>query len=194
MPLTDRDLLAQLAEVEAVARHLRERLGEIRTLAAVIQRAIRAGHKVLTCGNGGSAAEAAHLATELLGRYKGDRPALPAVALNTDGALLTCIGNDFGYDALFTRQVAGLGQAGDVLVLFTTSGNSRNLVDAARVAKAQGLFTAALLGKDGGALRGIADWELLLPFSETARVQEGHLMVVHLLSELLEEYPSGGCR
>lgn len=192
MPVTDRDLLAQLAEVEAVARHLRERLGEIHALAAEIQRAIRAGHRVLTCGNGGSAAEAAHLATELLGRYKGDRPALPALALNTDGALLTCIGNDFGYDALFARQVAGLGQAGDVLVLFTTSGNSRNLVDAARVAKAQGLFTAALLGKDGGALRGIADWELLLPFSETARVQEGHLMVIHLLSELLEEYPSGG--
>jgi D-sedoheptulose 7-phosphate isomerase len=194
LPVTDRDLLAQLAEVEAVARHLRERLGEIHALAAEIQRAIRAGHRVLTCGNGGSAAEAAHLATELLGRYKGDRPALPALALNTDGALLTCIGNDFGYDALFARQVAGLGQAGDVLVLFTTSGNSRNLVEAACVAKAQGLFTAALLGKDGGALRGVADWELLLPFSETARVQEGHLMVVHLLSELLEEYPSGGCR
>ena len=109
MPITDDDLLRQLSDVERVARHLRERLPEIRALGERIRAAIAAGGKVLTCGNGGSAAEAAHLATELLGRYKSNRPALPAIALNADGSLLTCIGNDFGYDDLFARQVSGLG-------------------------------------------------------------------------------------
>ncbi len=160
---------------------------EIRDLGERLQRALAAGNKLMACGNGGSAAEAAHLATELLGRYKGNRPALPAVALNADGSLLTCIGNDFGYDEVFARQVVGLGRPGDLLLLFTSSGNSANLIAAAEAARAAGVFTAALLGKDGGRLRGRCDWEMVLPFAETARVQEGHLMVVHLLSEMLEE-------
>jgi len=190
MPLTDEDLLRQLDDAEGVARHLRGRLPEIRALAERIREAIASGRKVLTCGNGGSAAEAAHLATELLGRYKTNRPALPAVALNADGSLLTCIGNDFGFDEVFARQVQGLGRPGDVLALFTSSGNSRNLTLAARAARERGLFTAAFLGKEGGELRGKCDWELLLPFPETARVQEGHLVTIHLLSELLEEWPA----
>lgn len=187
MPITDDDLLRQLSDVERVARHLRERLPEIRALGERIRAAIAAGGKVLTCGNGGSAAEAAHLATELLGRYKSNRPALPAIALNADGSLLTCIGNDFGYDDLFARQVSGLGRPGDLLLLFTSSGNSENLVAAAEAARAADVYTAAFLGKEGGRLRGKCDWELLLPFPETARVQEGHLIALHLLSELLEE-------
>jgi len=187
MPVSDEELVRQLAEAEQVARHLRERLPEIRALAARIRAAMAAGGKVLTCGNGGSAAEAAHLATELLGRYKSNRPALPAVALNADGSLLTYIGNDFGYDEVFARQVAGLGRPGDLLLLFTSSGNSANLLAAAGAARASGVYTAAFLGKDGGRLRGRCDWELLLPFNETARAQEGHLMAIHLLSELLED-------
>ena len=187
MPITDEEMLRPLGDVERVARHLRECLPQICALGERVREAMAAGGKVLTCGNGGSAAEAAHLATELLGRYKSNRPALPAVALNADGSLLTCIGNDFGFDEVFARQVAGLGRPGDLLILFTSSGNSANLVAAAAAARAGGLYTAAFLGKDGGLLHGQCDWELLLPFSETARVQEGHLMALHLLSELLEE-------
>lgn len=188
MSVSDEALRRQLADVERVARYLRERLPELRALARRIRQTVAAGGKVLTCGNGGSAAEASHLATELLGRYKTERPALAGVALNADGSLLTCIGNDYGYDHLFARQVAGLGRPGDLLVLFTSSGNSRNLLLAAEAARDAGVFTAALLGKDGGALKGKCDWELILPFAETARVQEGHLMIVHLLSELLEQW------
>lgn len=184
--MDDADLLRQLDEAERVVRHVRECLPQIRALAGQIRGALAAGGKVLTCGNGGSAAEAAHLATELLGRYQRDRPALAAIALNSDGSLLTCIGNDYGYDAVFARQVSGLGRPGDVLVLFTSSGNSENLVAAAEAGRAVGMFTAAFLGKDGGRLRGRCDWELLLPFAQTARVQEGHLIALHLLSELLE--------
>lgn len=187
MTLTDEQLLSQLADVERMARHLRERLPEIRDLAERIRGALAAGNKVLACGNGGSAAEAAHFCTELLGRYKGSRRALPAVALNADGSLLTCIGNDYGYDDVFARQVSGLGRPGDLLLLFTSSGKSPNLLAAADAARAAGLTTAAFLGKDGGSLRGRCDWELLLPFSETARVQEGHLVAIHLICEFLEE-------
>lgn len=187
MSLSDEELRRQLADAEQTARWLQAQVPAIRALGERLRDAIASGNKILTCGNGGSAAEAAHFATELLGRYKSNRPALPAVALNADGSLLTCIGNDFGFAQAFARQVEGLGRPGDVLALFTSSGNSENLVAAVEAAHRCGVYTAAFLGKDGGILHGKCDWEILLPFSETARVQEGHLMVVHLLSELLEK-------
>jgi D-sedoheptulose 7-phosphate isomerase len=144
------------------------------------------GGRVFTAGNGGSAAEAMHMAEELTGRFRADRRSLPGMALCADGTLLTCIGNDFGFDAVFARQVEGLGVAGDLLVLFSTSGKAANLRLAAEAAKLKGLSLLTLLGRDGGALAGLADVELLVPSQETERIQEAHLFLVHLLLDHVE--------
>lgn len=158
----------------------------IRASGNAMARALRAGRKVLTCGNGGSAADAMHLAEELVGRYRHNRPALAAVALNSDATALTCIANDFGYDAVFSRQVEALGQKGDVLVVFTTSGNSANILNALAAAKKRGVITVALLGKGGGKARGRADHEIILASDDGARVQEAHTLILHLWLELIE--------
>jgi D-sedoheptulose 7-phosphate isomerase len=147
---------------------------------------LRAGGKVLTCGNGGSAADAAHMSEELVGRYKGDRRSLPAICLSVDGPLLTCIGNDFGFEALFSRQVEGLGQPGDVLVTFSTSGNSANIINAISAAKKRGLKIISLLGKDGGKAKGLAEIDLIVPSTSTARIQEIHTFVMHCWLETIE--------
>lgn len=144
------------------------------------------GGKVMTAGNGGSAAEALHLAEELIGRFKADRPALPALALVADPTALTCIGNDFGFDQIFRRQVEGLGRPGDVLVLFSTSGKSRNLTEALEAARARQMVVIALLGRDGGHLKGRADFEIRVAADAPARVQEAHQLIVHLWLELIE--------
>lgn len=148
---------------------------------------LRSGGKILTCGNGGSAADAAHMSEELVGRYKGARRSLPAVCLSVDGALLTCIGNDYGFDALFSRQVEGLGRPGDVLVTFSTSGNSANILNAITAAKAGGLKVVSLLGKDGGKARGLSDIDLIVPSTTTARIQEVHTFVMHCWLETIED-------
>jgi phosphoheptose isomerase len=144
------------------------------------------GGKVMTAGNGGSAAEALHLAEELIGRFKADRPALPALALVADSTALTCIGNDFGFDQIFRRQVEGLGRPGDILVLFSTSGKSRNLKEALDAARAKKMVVIALLGGDGGLLKGRADFEICVAADAAARVQEAHQLIVHLWLEMIE--------
>jgi D-sedoheptulose 7-phosphate isomerase len=144
------------------------------------------GRKVLTCGNGGSAADALHLSEELVGRYKGDRRALPAVCLNADVTALTCIGNDYGYDHVFSRQVEALGSPGDVLVGFTTSGNSPNVLDAFRRAKEMGLVTILVGGKDGGLAKSLCVHEIIVPSSTTARIQEVHTLILHQWLEVIE--------
>jgi phosphoheptose isomerase len=144
------------------------------------------GGKVMTAGNGGSAAEALHLAEELIGRFKADRPALPALALAADPTALTCIGNDFGFDQIFRRQVEGLGRPGDVLILFSTSGKSRNLAEALGAARAKNMVVIALLGGDGGPLKGRADFEIRVAADTPARVQEAHQLIVHLWLEMIE--------
>jgi D-sedoheptulose 7-phosphate isomerase len=141
---------------------------------------------VLICGNGGSGCEAQHLAAELVGHYKTDRAALSAIALSADGALLTCIGNDFAFEEIFARQVEGLGNRGDVLLVFTTSGNSRNVVRALEAARRRGLKTIALLGRGGGAARGQADLELIVASDETARIQEAHQFLLHAIMDIIE--------
>jgi len=158
----------------------------IRASGNALARALRTGRKVLTCGNGGSAADAMHLAEELVGRYRSNRRALAAVALNSDATALTCIANDFGYDEVFSRQVEALGQKGDVLVVFSTSGNSANILRALAAAKKGGLVTVALLGKGGGKARGRADHEIILASDDGARVQEAHTLILHLWLELIE--------
>ncbi len=155
-------------------------------LAAAALDSLRQGGKILTCGNGGSAADAMHLAEELVGRYKGDRRSLPAVCLNSDSTLLTCIGNDYGFDAVFSRQIEGLAGDRDLLVVFTTSGNSANLLRALDTARDRGLTTVALLGRDGGQARGRATIEIVVESTETAHIQEAHTVILHALLETIE--------
>jgi D-sedoheptulose 7-phosphate isomerase len=158
----------------------------IEAIAARVYETVAHGHLLLTCGNGGSATDAQHLAEELIGRYRGNRRALPAVALTADSSTLTCIANDFGYDVVFARQIEGLGKPGDLLICFSTSGNSPNIIAALRAARAQGLGTIALLGKDGGGARELADLALVVPVADTARIQEAHLQVLHYICEVIE--------
>jgi len=162
-------------------------LGDVERCASAIADALQEGGKVLTAGNGGSAADALHLAEELTGRYKNDRRALPAIALAADATALTCIGNDFGFDRIFSRQVEALGAPGDILVLFTSSGNSQNLILALEEAKARGVRTVALLGRGGGKLKGRADVEWIVPSASGARVQELHGWALHVILEVVED-------
>ena len=148
--------------------------------------ALKAGNKVLTAGNGGSAAEALHMAEELIGRFIADRVSLPAVSLAADATALTCIGNDYGFDRLFSRQIEGLGKPDDVAVLFSTSGNSVNIELALEAAHKKGLKTLCLLGREGGRLAGKGTWQIIVPGSETARIQEAHQTVMHILIEIVE--------
>lgn len=155
-------------------------------LLAHAARAVRDGNKILFFGNGGSAADAQHLATELVVRYKQDRAAIPAIALTTDSSALTAIGNDFGFDYLFSRQIAALGRPGDVAVGITTSGRSRNVLLALEAARDRGLVAAAFSGGDGGDLPGLADPLLIVPSRTTARIQEMHITLGQMLCGALE--------
>jgi D-sedoheptulose 7-phosphate isomerase len=149
--------------------------------------ATRQGGRILFCGNGGSAADAQHLAAELVGRLVRDRRALPGLALTTDSSALTCIGNDFGFDEVFARQVEGLGRAGDVLIAISTSGNSPNVIRAVEVAKPMGIYTVGFLGRDGGKLAPLVDLPIVVPAEETARIQEAHIFLGHVMCALIEK-------
>jgi phosphoheptose isomerase (EC 5.3.1.-) len=155
--------------------------------AAVMAAALRAGRKLLVCGNGGSAAEAQHFAAELMGRFQQERAAWPAVALTTDSSALTAIGNDWGFEYVFARQVEGLGAPGDVLLGISTSGASANVLAALQAAAARGLTTVALTGRDGGAVGAAAALHVNVPHEVTARVQEAQLTILHAWCELIEE-------
>jgi phosphoheptose isomerase len=167
-------------------QHLRPLAPWIDHTGEVIIAALRSGKKILTCGNGGSAADALHMSEELMGRYKLNRRPLPAVSLVADPTLLTCIGNDFGYDSIFSRQIEALGHLEDVVVAFSSSGNSPNLLRALESAQARGLRSIALLGKDGGAMAGRADYEMIVPSTETARIQEIHTLILHSWLEQID--------
>lgn len=169
-----------LKSLTALGRQLNEAI-------EVVAECLGDGHKLLICGNGGSAADAAHLATEFVVRFVADRPAYPAICLSNDGGTLTAAGNDYGFDEVFARQVAAFGRAHDVLICLTTSGNSRNIQRALAEAKSRGLKTIALLGRDGGGSRGRADIELTVPGQSTARIQEAHMLLLHVLCEAVEE-------
>ncbi|MGE4170562.1 MAG: D-sedoheptulose 7-phosphate isomerase [Candidatus Margulisiibacteriota bacterium] len=154
-------------------------------LAATLADVFQAGGKVLICGNGGSACDAMHFAEEFTGRYRKNRPALPALAL-TDSAHITCVGNDFGFDAIFARGVEAFGNPGDVLIGLSTSGNSVNVIRAFETAKEKGLTTVALLGKGGGALAGKTDIEYVVPGDTADRIQEIHMAILHIVIEGVE--------
>lgn len=137
------------------------------------------GGKILICGNGGSAGDAQHFAAEIVGRFEKERRAYPAVALSTDTSILTAVGNDYGYHAVFSRQVEGLGQPGDVLVGISTSGQSKNVIRAVKCASSMGLKTVGLLGKDGGVLKSLVDPAIVVDSASTARIQEAHIFILH---------------
>jgi phosphoheptose isomerase len=154
--------------------------------ADLIEQCLRAGNKLLVCGNGGSAADASHFATEFVVRFTKDRPAYPAICLAGDGGLLTAAGNDYGFDEIFARQVAAFGLPGDVLICLTTSGKSKNVKRALEEAKLRKLKTIAFLGREGGSTIGVADVDLLVRSNSTARIQEAHELLLHVLCETIE--------
>ncbi|PYJ22778.1 MAG: phosphoheptose isomerase [Verrucomicrobia bacterium] len=159
---------------------------QVAKAADMIEQCLRARNKLLVCGNGGSAADASHFATEFVVRFLKDRPAFPAICLAGDGGLLTAAGNDYGFDEIFVRQVAAFGLPGDMLICLTTSGQSKNVVRALEEAKARKLKTIALLGRDGGSTIGMADLDLLVAGNSTARIQEAHQLLLHVLCEIVE--------
>lgn len=178
-----RDAIAAAAETVRSLSSLEARMVEAVDL---IEQCLRAGNKLLLCGNGGSATDAAHFATELVVRFARDRRAYPAICLATDGGLLTAAGNDYGFDEIFARQVAAIGVRGDVLICLTTSGKSKNVVRALEKAKERKLKTIAFLGRDGGSTIGMADVDLLVRSDSTPRIQEAHQVLLHTLCEIIE--------
>lgn len=154
--------------------------------AEIIISSFKKGGKLLICGNGGSAADAQHIAAELVGRFKKERKALPAIALTTNTSILTAIANDYGYDAVFKRQIEALGKKGDVLLAISTSGNAKNVLEAVKLANKTGVDTIALTGGTGGELAKIAKLSIIAAFSNTPRIQESHAAIYHKLCELIE--------
>lgn len=165
---------------------LREQADGIRGLVGALLDRLWAGGTLYTAGNGGSATQALHLAEELIGRYRGDRPPLRAMCLNADPSAITCIANDYGYSRVFSRQCEALLGENDVLVVLSTSGNSENVVEALQVARRRGALAIGLLGSDGGRCAPLCDHAITVPGPDSAHVQEGHQVAVHLICELIE--------
>lgn len=158
----------------------------IEQMAEMCRQALQNGHKILLCGNGGSAADSQHIAAEFVGRFVKERQGLPAIAFTTDTSILTAVGNDYGYDEVFRRQVEALGREGDVLIGISTSGNSGNVVKAFQQAKKQGVKTIAFTGMKASKMSELADLTLRVPAPVTARVQECHIMVGHMICEYID--------
>lgn len=160
------------------------------TIVDVAQRCVdlyKTDKKTMLAGNGGSAADAQHIAAELVGRYGFDRPSIPSLALTTDTSNLTAIGNDYGYDQVFSRQLEGMGQEGDIFIGISTSGNSVNIVNAFESAKKKGITTVALVGRDGGKMAQMADVSIIIPSNSTPRIQESHILVGHIICDIIEK-------
>lgn len=182
-----RRIRRQIRECAATIGALARQSASVAAAARCLIAALGSGRKILAAGNGGSAAEAMHLAEEFTGRFRTNRVPLPALALCSDGTALTCIANDFGFENVFSRQVEALGRPGDVLVLFSTSGNSQNLILAMEAARRRTMKVVNLLGKTGGAMAGRGDVDIVIPSDSTARIQEAHQLILHLLLDAVEE-------
>ena len=167
-------------------RLLQEQCGLIEEIALEMTETLRNGHKILLFGNGGSAADAQHIAAEFMGRFAMERASLPAIALTTNTSTLTAIGNDYGYESVFSRQVEGIGRAGDLVIGISTSGKSPNVVRGIETAKQMGIKTVVFTGGTGGQLAEISDIALIVPSKNTQRIQETHIMTAHILCELVE--------
>ncbi|KAB2649763.1 MAG: SIS domain-containing protein [Verrucomicrobia bacterium] len=170
----------------ATTRQLASLEAPLERAAAMVSGCLTSGHKLLICGNGGSASDSTHFATEVLCRFVGDRRPFPAVSLTANGEYMTAVCNDYGADEIFARQIWGLAQTGDVLVAISTSGKSKNILRALEEAKRQGIESICLLGRDGGYTKGIATLDIIAPGSSTARIQEMHKILIHVLCEIVE--------
>lgn len=165
-----------------------ELLEKISTLASLCVEMYKKGlNKTILAGNGGSAADAQHIAAELVGRYGFDRPSLASLSLTTDTSNITAIGNDYGYDKIFSRQLEGMGREGDIFIGISTSGNSKNILNAFQVAKEKGIKTVALVGRDGGEMAKMADICIVVPSHDTPRIQESHILIGHILCDIIEK-------
>ncbi|BAF70554.1 D-sedoheptulose 7-phosphate isomerase [Nitratiruptor sp. SB155-2] len=180
----EKELLEHQKTFEKVWEELRF---HIYTASIICIEALKNQKKIMLCGNGGSAADAQHIAAELVGRFKKERRSLPAIALSVDTSALTAIGNDYGFELVFARQVEGLAQKGDVLIGISTSGESENVLRAMEEAKKRGCKTIGLLGKDGGRIKDLCDAAIVVPSSQTPRIQEMHIMIGHILCSLIDE-------
>ena len=188
-----RELDATLANITAV--HADTGLREtIKKISIVMMDALKAGNTLLFAGNGGSAADSQHIAGEFVSRFHFDRAGLPAIALTTDTSILTAIGNDYGYEFVFSRQIEALGRKGDVFIAITTSGNSPNIIKAIEAARKKGLIVVGLTGRTGGKMKAMCDHCLSIPSDSTPRIQEGHLASYHLICGLIEETMFGGAK
>lgn len=172
--------------IDLVTRLQAELPEQLPRLAQLMVGSLYAGGTIFWCGNGGSAADSQHFAAELVGRYKRERPAIASVALTTDSSVLTAIGNDYSYEEVFRRQVEAVVRRGDIVVGISTSGNSQNVVHAVQKARQKGAVTIGMLGRDGGVLRNECEHVIIVPSKETARIQEMHLMIGHILCDLVE--------
>lgn len=159
---------------------------EVSRFAQKVIITFRKGGKLLLCGNGGSASDAQHIAAEFVGRYKMERKGLPAIALTTDTSILTSIANDYWFDALFSRQVEALGEKGDLLIVFSTSGNSTNIIRAVEEARSKSIYSVGLLGKEGGKLLSLVDLPIIVPSENTDRIQEVHITIAHIVCDIVE--------
>ena len=159
---------------------------KINNLTNSIISAFKEEKKILICGNGGSAADAQHFSSELIGKYEKERSSFPAIALTTDSSAITAISNDFGFDNVFSRQIEGLGESGDILIVISTSGNSKNLIKAVKTAKKKNIKCLALLGKKGGLISDMVDLEITVSSKRTCRIQEMHVLIIHIICGLIE--------
>ncbi|MDD3769120.1 MAG: D-sedoheptulose 7-phosphate isomerase [Sulfuricurvum sp.] len=188
-------IIKQIADSAATKQAILENDQLVERLVSVAQACVdvyKNGKKILIAGNGGSAADAQHFAAELVGRYGFDRPSLPSIALTTDSSNLTAIGNDYGYEYVFSRQLEGLAQEGDLFIGISTSGNSQNVINAFESAKQRGVTTVALVGRDGGKMAAMADFAIVIPSNATPRIQESHLLIEHMICDIIEKEMFGG--
>ncbi len=170
-----------------VANKMKNLLNLIKEAGDICIEALEKGNKIMLCGNGGSAADAQHIAAELSGRFKKERAPLAGVALTTDTSALTAISNDYGYEYVFSRQVEAIGKKGDILIAISTSGNSKNIINAINSAKKIGIKVITLIGKDGGEMKNLGDINIIVPSNNTPRIQEMHIMIGHMICALIDE-------
>ena len=185
MEKTIRDLIEENARTKTGL--LEKEVGNIEAAANAMIRSLGNGGKILAFGNGGSAADSQHLAAELVGRFRKERRALPAIALTTNTSTMTAMANDYSFDAVFAREVEALGRKNDVAVAISTSGNSKNVIEAVKKARGLGIKTIGLLGCGGGKLKGMCDISIVVASDSTPRVQESHIMLIHILCQLVED-------
>jgi len=172
--------------LETIVRVIEHMQVDLETASKLVVDTLKAGNKILLCGNGGSAADAQHIAAELTGRYKTERRGLPGIALTTDTSALTAIGNDYGYDRVFDRQFEAIASKGDLLIGISTSGNSKNIISALKLAKEMGCSTVGFSGRDGGAMNEVCDINLVVPSDDTPRIQEIHILLGHTICQIVD--------